>query len=70
MLLYIPIIYLVHEPVLLIFKKIPLLISSSEWMMTISFLCVPPVFVTFAIYIGILLRRFMPKALSWYMGGR
>lgn len=63
-------IYLVHEPVLLIFKKIPLLISSSEWMMTISFLCVPPIFGAIAICIGVLLRRFMPKALSWYMGGR
>lgn len=63
-------IYLVHEPVLLIFKKIPLLISSSEWMLTICFLCVPPIFVAIAICIGVLLRRFMPKALSWYMGGR
>ena len=63
-------IYLVHEPILLIFKKLPLLISSSELMLTVCFLLVPLVFIVTIIYVGILLRKLMPRAFSIYTGGR
>ena len=63
-------IYLIHEPILLIFKKLPLLVSSGELMLTICFLFMPLVFIIMTIYMGVLLRKMMPKALSLYMGGR
>lgn len=63
-------IYLVHEPTLLIFKKIPLLLSSSEFALTLSFLLVPIVFVSVTIYMGTLLRKLIPNAFSLYVGGR
>ena len=63
-------IYLAHVPILLIFKKIPLLISSSELMLTFCFLLVPLVFIATTVYVGVLLRKWIPKALSVYMGGR
>lgn len=63
-------IYLVHEPTLLIFKKIPLLLSSSEFALTLSFLLVPIVFVSVTFYIGALLRKWIPNAFSLYVGGR
>lgn len=63
-------IYLVHEPTLLIFKKIPLLLSSGELALTLSFLLVPLIFISATIYIGALLRKWIPNAFSLYVGGR
>ena len=63
-------IYLVHEPTLLIFKKIPLLLSSGELVLTLSFLLVPLIFISTTIYIGALLRKWIPNAFSLYVGGR
>lgn len=63
-------IYLIHEPILLIFKKIPLLIFNNEIALTIYFLTVPIVFVTITIFIGNLLRKYIPKLFSIYVGGR
>ena len=63
-------IYLVHEPVLLIFKKVPLLVSSSEWVLIISFILTPPIFVMNVICIAVILRKLILNAMVWYMGGR
>ena len=63
-------IYLVHEPILLIFKKLPLLISSSELMLTVCFLFVPLVFIITTIFVGVALRKWMPKIYNAYTGGR
>lgn len=63
-------IYLIHEPILLIFKKVPLLIFNNEITLTIYFLTVPIVFVTITIFIGNLLRKYIPKFFSIYVGGR
>ena len=38
-------------------------------MLTVCFLLVPLFFIVATIYVGVLLRKWMPKALSVYMGG-
>lgn len=63
-------IYLIHEPTLLIFKKLPLLISSNELMLTLCFMLIPIIFIACTIIIGMLLRKWMPLAFGIYTGGR
>ncbi len=63
-------IYLIHEPILNIFKKLPLLISRSELCMIISYLIIPLIFCICAIYLGRLLKSKMPKFYHVYTGGR
>lgn len=63
-------IYLIHEPTLLIFKKIPLLLSSNELALTIYFLTIPIIFVSIMFILGHALRKYIPKAFSIYTGGR
>jgi hypothetical protein len=63
-------IYLVHEPLLLIFKKLPLLVTSGEVVLGLCFLFVPLVFIVTTIYLGRVLKKWIPTVLSLYMGGR
>lgn len=63
-------IYLVHEPLLNIFKKLPLLISHSELTLIISYLIMPIVFVLIFCRVGYLLKKSFPKLYSIYTGGR
>lgn len=63
-------IYLVHEPLLNIFKKLPLLVSRSELTITICYLVIPPIFCAFAIVLGRVLEKLLPRAYKVYTGGR
>lgn len=63
-------IYLSHEPLLNIFKKLPLLVSRSEWMLLASYLTVPLVFIASACVAGHFLKKWFPKLYGVYTGGR
>lgn len=63
-------IYLVHEPLLNIFKKLPLLMSRSEGMLLGCYLVIPVVFCISAAFLGKCLKRWFPRAYSIYTGGR
>lgn len=63
-------VYLIHEPLLNIFKKLPLLISSSELNIILSYFLVPIIFYLFACYFGKLVKRHLPKFYSLYTGNR
>ena len=63
-------IYLIHEPVLLIFKKLPLLICHNQIVLTIYFITIPIIFVVAMIYLGNILRKHFPKTFTIYTGGR
>jgi len=63
-------IYLVHEPLLNIFKKLPLLFSRSELTLLISYFIIPLVFVFIFCQVGSLFKKFIPRLYSIYTGGR
>lgn len=63
-------IYLVHEPLLNIFKKVPLLLSRTELTLTLCYLLIPPIFCAFAVVLGRVLRRLVPRLYAVYTGGR
>lgn len=63
-------IYLIHEPFLNVVKKLPLMISRSEWMVGICYLLVPIVFVFLALSVGNLWKKNLPKSYSIFVGGR
>lgn len=63
-------IYLVHEPLLNIFKKLPLLMSRSEGMLLGCYLVIPVIFYISAAFLGKCLKRWFPRAYSIYTGGR
>lgn len=63
-------IYLVHEPLLNIFKKLPLLFSHSELTLLISYLIIPLVFVFIFCQVGSLFKKFFPRLYGIYTGGR
>ena len=64
-------IYLIHEPTLIIFKKIPLIIwGNNETTLIISFIIIPIIFVTITIIIGKILKKHIPNAYSILTGGR
>ena len=63
-------VYLCHEPLLNIFKKVPLLLSRSEAVMMTSYLCVPMLFYLFACLLGHLLKKAAPRGYAIYTGGR
>lgn len=63
-------IYLVHEPLLNIFKKLPLLMSRSEGMLLGCYLVIPMIFYISAAFLGKCLKRWFPRAYSIYTGGR
>lgn len=63
-------VYLIHEPLLNIFKKLPLLISRSESTLIISYFLTPIIFYCIACLLGRYLKRLIPNAYSIYTGGR
>lgn len=63
-------IYLIHEPFLNVFKKIPIMVSRSESMVGISYIVVPIVFVMLSVIVGNLWKRKCPKSYSIFVGGR
>ena len=63
-------IYLIHEPLLNIFKKLPLLVSRSEAMLIGCYILMPLFFYLFALMLGSIIKRNFPKAYSIYTGGR
>lgn len=63
-------IYLVHEPLLNIFKKIPLLVSRSELMITFCYLLIPPLFIIVIWRCGVYLKRNCKCLYNVYTGGR
>lgn len=63
-------VYLVHEPFLNIFKKIPLLFSRTETTLIVCYLLIPPLFYLIACWIGSILSKLFPNAYKVYTGGR
>lgn len=63
-------VYLCHEPLLNIFKKVPLLISNAEGYLITLYLLLPPLFYILASLLGAGLKRAFPKAYAVYTGGR
>lgn len=63
-------IYLIHEPLLNIFKKIPLLVNRSEPMMIVYYLTIPIIFYLLACKLGYVLKKCAPKIYAIYTGDR
>lgn len=63
-------IYLIHEPFLNIYKKIPFLFSHSELFINISYILCPIAFVLCATAIGVLLKKTFPRGYRIFTGGR
>lgn len=63
-------IYLIHEPVLNIFKKLPLLFDRSEITLIVSYLIIPPLFIVIAFCVGEGMKQSLPRLYSIYTGGR
>lgn len=63
-------VYLCHEPLLNIFKKLPLLISRSETTFIASYILTPIIFYIFACCLGRLIKALSPKIYYVYTGGR
>lgn len=63
-------IYLIHEPFINIFKKLPLLISNTEWMIDFCYLIVPLLFAWFAMFVGKVLQKSLPRFYTTFTGGR
>lgn len=63
-------VYLIHEPLLNIFKKIPLLVDRGEVMLTVCYLTIPMVFFVIASWFGKWLKGRIPYLYSVYTGGR
>lgn len=63
-------VYLCHEPLLNIFKKLPLLVSRDETTFIISYILIPIIFYIFACGLAKLLKAFYPNIYYIYTGGR
>lgn len=63
-------IYLIHEPFLNIFKKIPLLFDKGEWCINLSYVLCPIAFIIVCIVFGGGLKRWLPKCYGIFTGGR
>lgn len=63
-------VYLIHEPFLNIFKKIPFFISRSELFINISYIFCPIVFVMCAVAVGVLFKKSFPRGYNIFTGGR
>lgn len=63
-------VYLVHEPLLNILKKLPLLVSRSEVTFIISYIIIPVLFYVLAAWLGRGIKGAMPKAYRVFTGGR
>lgn len=62
--------YLIHEPMLNIFKKIPLLFDRSEETIVLCYLIVPVLFTIIAIKVGKIFKLYFPEIYFVYTGGR
>lgn len=63
-------VYLCHEPLLNIFKKLPMLFNRSEIMLVFCYLLIPIFFYALACIAGNVLKRYFPVLYSLYTGGR
>lgn len=63
-------VYLCHEPLLNIFKKLPLLIDRSETTLILCYLLAPIIFYATACCGGYCIKRIFPNLYSIYTGGR
>lgn len=63
-------IYLIHEPTLNIFKKIPLLISSNQIMLIVCYLTIPILFYITGSIVGHLCKQHISHAYNVFVGGR
>lgn len=63
-------VYLIHEPFLNIFKKIPLLFSRTEATLIVCYLLIPPFFYITACWVGSIFSKLLPNAYKIYTGGR
>ena len=63
-------VYLVHEPLLNILKKLPLLISRSEITLIVAYIIIPPIFYYLTSLIGSWIKHVMPRCYDVFTGGR
>lgn len=63
-------VYLIHEPFLNIFKKIPLLFSRAESALILSYIVIPPLFYLIACWVGSIFSKRFPGVYKIYTGGR
>lgn len=63
-------IYITHEPILNIFKKLPLLVSRSEWMFIACYVLIPIAYTTCACIVGHWISKHLPRLYSIFTGGR
>ena len=63
-------IYLIHEPSLNVFKKIPLFIGESALVFNLSYLLCPVIFIVAAVFFCHFIKNHYPKAYKIYTGGR
>lgn len=63
-------IFLFHEPFLNIFKKIPLLLSTSALMIDICYILVPIIFLFIAVLIAKFIQVKLPRCYKIIVGGR
>lgn len=63
-------VYLIHEPLLNIFKKLPLLFNRSEAMLIGCYILIPVIFYLCACILGGVIRKLSPKIYLIYTGGR
>lgn len=63
-------VYLIHEPLLNIFKKLPLLASRSEAMLIGCYILIPIIFYLSVCFFGAFMKKSFPKAYAIYTGGR
>lgn len=63
-------IYLIHEPFLNIFKKVPLVLSKSELCINFSYLLVPLFFIYVTIKVASFLKSKVPPIYNLFTGGR
>lgn len=63
-------VYLVHEPLLNILKKIPLLISRAEIVLIASYIIIPVMFYWLATYLGLFVKKIIPGFYKVFTGDR
>lgn len=63
-------VYLIHEPFLNIFKKMPFLISQSAFVINMSYILCPIVFVLCAVVVGRTFKKHLPNGYRVFTGGR
>lgn len=63
-------VYLIHEPLLNILKKFPLLFSKSELCLIVAYIVIPPIFYICGALIGKRLKHITPRLYNIFTGGR